>query len=109
MPLCSEHRGLDGPAAALFPVVLGQIADQDLLVQIRGVEGIDEALVEDVELDGIFAGEDGVAAGQAMLERVLRGSMLAGFGGGSGAELGILTVGGDLGGGGHGCCPFACK
>src|SRR4051812_5011310 len=45
--------------------------------------------------------EDDTAAEQAVFEHVLRRAIFAGVGPGTGAELGIGAIRGDLGGGGH--------
>jgi hypothetical protein len=63
-------------------------------------------LEEFVELGGIFAREDDVAAAEAVSNRVGGGGPFAFGGSRTGGKLGIGAVGGDLGLRGHDEIPF---
>lgn len=92
---------LETLGALAEPVVLRHILDQDGFGGggglVLGAEGVEEL----VEFMLIFGRQDVKGAGEAMAQIVFAGCGFSGVSGGTGGELGVLAIGGNLGSGGH--------
>jgi hypothetical protein len=71
-----------------------------------GLEAVEEGVEQFVEHLIVFEGEDGVLGSEAVFEGIEATGGLALGGFGTGAELGVTAVGGNLFLGGHTGCSF---
>lgn len=98
-----EHAGLGAAEAAQAPLGVGEVADEDFLDGVGGLEEGVEGVEEGLALGGVFAGQQGGLGGEAVAEGVEAGAGLALGGLGAGREPGVAAVGEFLSfGGSHG-------
>jgi len=97
-----EQAGFGAAEAAEAPLGVGEVADEDFLDGVGGLEGGEEGVEEGLALGGVFAGEHGGAGGEAVAEGVPARACLALGGAGAGGEPGVAAVGELLSFGGHG-------
>jgi hypothetical protein len=83
-----EDAGLEAEDAAETPFGAGQLADVRILEGVGGLEHVEEAVEQGLEVGGVLLGEDGVAGAEAVG---------AGVGGDLGFALGSSGAGGALG------------
>jgi hypothetical protein len=96
-----EDAGFEARDAAEAPMGGGQLADEQVLVGVGGLELGPQCGQGGGELVGVFGGEEQVAGAQAVEGAVPGGSGLALGGFGAGREPGVAAVGLDLSLGRH--------
>src|SRR5579884_2680146 len=99
--MATEEIGIAADDATETPVVHSDLLDQELFNGTDRLDVVDECGEMSGEFVGVFGGSDDLTGEDAVFKGVLGGGLLAGGSAGTGGELGIAAIGGDLGGGGH--------
>ncbi|MCS7042583.1 MAG: hypothetical protein NZR01_07305, partial [Bryobacteraceae bacterium] len=76
-----EQAGFDRVVAELAPFEGGELADEERLVGVAGLEAVEQGGVEGFELGGVFRVQEGGEAGVAAVLEGVEGAAGLAFGG----------------------------
>src|SRR5579862_5162506 len=88
---------LHGQGSIETPLGGGDAEDELLLVIADGVVRVAKIVEEDIEVGGVFVGEEEVLGGEAVRDAVAAGGGFALGGAGAGTFLCVFSIGCDLG------------